>query len=91
MLAERNVERPSVFSFFFFFFFLSEHASIDLLVWQAKDLRKKPFSEIGSLAKAVEVCDRSACPCATSALFPRCVMAITVVEKTSPNHGSTKP
>ena len=56
------------FFFFFIFFFFGEHASIDL-VWHAKDFRKKPFSEIRSLAKAVEFCDRSPCPGAPSALF----------------------
>ena len=44
---------------FFSFFLFVEHASIDLLVWHAKDFRKKPFSESRSLAKAVEFCDRS--------------------------------
>ena len=91
MLAERSAERPLCFFSFSFFFSFGKHALIDLLVWHAKDFRKKPFSEIRSLAKAVELCDRSPCPCAPSALFrPRCVMAITVAENTSRNHGLTK-
>ena len=57
-----NVPCHSVFFLFHFFFFFGEHGSIDLLVWHAKDFRKKPFSEIRSLAKAVELCDRSPCP-----------------------------
>ena len=69
MLAERSVERPLCFFFLFHFFFFGEHASMDLLVWHAKDFWKKSFSEIRSLAKAVELCDRSSCPCAPSALF----------------------
>ena len=58
--------------FFFFNFFFGEHASLDLLVWHAKDFRKKPFSDSirsRSLAKAVELCGRSPCPCAPSAHF----------------------
>ena len=71
MLAEGSVERLLFFSFFIFFFGEFEHASLDLLVWHAKDFRKKPFSEIRSrsLAKAVELCDRSPCPPPPPALF----------------------
>ena len=68
-LPKEVLNVPCVFSFSFFFSFFGEHASIDLLVWHAKDFRKKPFSEIRSLAKAVELCDRSPCPCAPSAVF----------------------
>ena len=70
MLAERSVERPlCFFFFFFFFFFFGEHASIDLLVLHGKDFRKKPFSEIRSLAKAVELCDSRPCPCSFQSCF----------------------
>ena len=67
-LSKEVLNVPCVF-FFSYFFFFGEHASIDLLVWHAKDFRKKPFSEIRSLAKAVELNDRSPCSCAPSALF----------------------
>ena len=68
MLAEKVLSVPCVF-FSFSLFFFDEHASLHLLVWHAKYFWKKPFSEIRSLAKAVELCDRSPCPCAPSALF----------------------
>ena len=66
-LPKEVLNVPCVF-FLFIFFFLGEHASIDLLVWHAKDFRKKPISEIRSLEE-VELCDRNPCPCAPSALF----------------------
>ena len=69
MLAKGSIERPLSFFFFFILFFFGEHASEALVVWHAKDFRKKPFSEIRSLAKAVELGNRSPCPYAPSALF----------------------
>ena len=68
-LPKEVLNVPCVFFSFSFFFFFGEHASIDLLVWHAKDFRKKPYSQNRSLAKAVELCDRNPCPCAPSALF----------------------